>query len=297
MKWKKWIGLIIFLGIIAFIGVSIFASDTEEIAPEVRVAEVSQKDIAEIISTTGTIQPIETQEMNGEGIVSELAVSVGDSVEEGETLLTYADEANTQIEAAFSGTVIEVNASEGDLDTNIQQGQPTIVIADLSQLQVEVEFSRSDANRIKAEQSVLLNYTGEEFNGYIHSVEPIARSESGSSIASLTGGGTNATLHSIIRFDSDVDNLIAGFDIDADIEIASQEGAIVLPIEALNYNSEGAPYVYTVEDNTVNEKEIETGIQSNADIEVTQGLQLGDQVILSPDEEIEDGINVDIEED
>jgi HlyD family secretion protein len=298
MNWKKWTGLAVLLAVIGFIGYSIYSSSQEEVLPTVRTAEVTEGDLTEIVSTNGVIEPVETQEIIGQGLVSELNVEVGDTVSEGDTLVVYADEFGTTFEAAFDGTVTEVNIVEGEPDGNAQQGIPSIVIADLNDFQVGVRLSRSDANLVEVDQPVTLDYAGTEYEGHVASIDPIATSEdSGMAIPGMNTGGSGSSLGVTIAFDSDTEGLIAGFDIDADIEIAYAENTLILPIEALNYNSDNEAFVYVIENGVAVERMIETGIQSNADIEVTEGLSSGDNVILSPNEEITDGTEVEIQED
>lgn len=297
MNWKKWTGLAVFLAVIAFIGWSIYSSTQDEVLPTVRTAEVEEGELTEIVSTTGVIEASDTQEIAEQGLVEELHVEVGDEVSEGDTLAIYMDEmGETTYEAAFDGTVTEVNIIEGEPDGNAQQGQPSLVVSDLNTLQVGIRLSRSDADLIEVDQSVTLEYSNSEYEGHISTIDPVATSEDeGMSIPGLSGGGSGTSLGATIAFDSDVEGLIAGFDIDADIEIAAVENALILPIEALNYDSDNNPYVYIIEDGVAVETEIETGIQSQADIEVTEGLETGDNVVLSPDEEIEDGTEVEVE--
>lgn len=297
MNWKKWTGVAVFLAVIAFIAFSIYSSSEEDVALTVRTAEVQENDLTEVVSTTGVIEPVETQEIIGQGLVAELNVEVGDEVSEGDTLATYADEMGTTFDAAFDGTVTEVNVVEGDMDSNAQAGQPSIVVANLNELQVSIDLSRSDAAQIETDMPVTLDYDNETYEGHVSSINPVATSEdAGMAIPGMGGGdASGATIGATILFDSDTEGIIAGFDIDADIEVASAESAVVLPIEALNFDSDSNPYVYVVENDTAVLREIETGIQSQADIEVTSGLEAGETVILSPSEDIEDGTEVEAE--
>lgn len=58
------------------------------------------------------------------------------------------------------------------------------------------------------------------------------------------------------------------------------------------YNENNEPFVFAVENGTAKETPIQTGIQSNTHIEVTEGVSAGTTVILSPNEAIEDGTAV-----
>ncbi len=287
MRGKKWIGLVVFLLFVGFVGYSIYQSSQEDQTIIVRTSEVEQGSITEVIVANGIIEPSETQEIAGQGVVTELTVSVGDEVEEGDTLVTYVD--GTTFTANFDGTVTEVNVAEEEPDMNAQQGQASIVVSNLNDLQVGLQLSRSDASVIEVDQEVELTYADNLYEGTVTSIDPVATQEQ-------TQLGSSTSLGATITFDSETDGLIAGFEIDADIIVDSVEEALVIPIEALNYDSDNNPYVYTVSNNEVSQVMIETGIQSDARIEVTDGLSEGDLIVLSPGEELEDGVEVELED-
>lgn len=287
MNWKKWTGIVVVLAVLLFIGYSVYSSSQGEEVPTVRTAEATEDAVTEIIVANGTIIPSESQEVIGQGIVSELNVVVGDTVEEGDPLLTYID--GTSYSASFSGTVTQVNVNESEPDNNAQQGQPSVAVSDLNELEVEVQLSRSDAARVEADQPVTLTYGENEFAGTVAQIDPVATQQPAQT-------GTSAALGALITFDENPEELIAGFAIDADITVAEEDQALIIPIEALNYDDDNQPYVYTVTNDAAARTEIETGIQSNTTIEVTSGLSAGDQVILSPSAEISNETQVEIEE-
>lgn len=287
MKRNTWIGIIIFLVFASFVGYSIYNSSQQDDTVTVRTAEVVEDSITETVVTTGTIEPSQTQEVMGQGIVSELFVELGDTVEEGETLVTYLD--GTSFTANFNGTVTELNIAEEEPDANAQQGQASLVLSNLNELEVSLDLSRSDAGLVSVDQSVSLNYGDDEYEGVVEQIDPVATQQQ-------TQMGSTTTLGAIISFDSDTDGLIAGFDIDVDIIVDSNDSALILPIEALNHDEDNNPYVYVLDGTVIKQISIETGIQSDAVIEVTEGLSVGDQVVLSPSEDLEDGMEVELEE-
>lgn len=287
MNWKKWLGAIVLIAVLGFIGFSIWNSSQDEQSPTVRTAEVVEDSVTEVVVSNGTIAPSETQEVLGQGIVSELNVAIGDTVEEEDTLLTYLD--GTAYTANFNGTITEVNVSEEEPDNNAQQGQASIVLADLNNLEVMIQLSRSDANLVEIDQPVLLTYSNEEYQGTVSQINPVATQEQ-------SQVGSTTSLGAVVTFDDQPEGLIAGFEIDADITVASADQALIVPIEALNYDENNQSYVYTVVDQTAQRVEIETGIQSNTTIEVTNGLSEGDQVILSPGDDVTQDTQVELED-
>jgi len=286
MRKKQWIGLILFLAFVGFVGYSIYSSQQEEDIATVRTAEIVEEDITETVVTSGVIEPGNTQEIVGQGLVTELNAAVGDAVQEGDTLVTYMD--GTTFEADFDGTVTQVNISEEAADTSAQMGRPSLVVADLNELIVALQLSRSDASEVEVDQDVILTYNDDEFEGTVSEIDPVATQQQ-------TQTGATTQLGATVTFDSDTSDLIAGFDIDVDIIVDSQDNALVIPVEALNYDENNEPYVFVVKDGTAERTDIETGIQSEAIIEVMSGVSAGDQVILSPSADIEDGLEVELE--
>lgn len=288
MKGKKWIGIILFIVFAAFVGYSVYQSSQEDEIVTVRTADVSTDSLTEIVMTTGMIEPSQSQEIVGQGMVTELNVSKGDTVEEGDALITYMD--GTSFTAQFDGTVTEVNVTEEEADNNAQQGQASLVIANLDNLEVGLQLSRSDASQIEVDQQVEMDYADEMYEGVISSIDPVATQQQ-------TQMGSSSMLGATVSFESDTSGLIAGFEIDVDIIVDSVDDAIVIPIEALNHDEDNNPYVYTVDSsNQLTRVMIETGIQSDARIEVVDGLNEEDVVVLGSGEDLEDGMEVELED-
>ena len=280
MNWKKGIGIIIAIAVIIFIVYSVVNSNSEEETINVQTAKVTQETIKETLSTTGIIESTQTQAIFGQGFVQDVPVNVGDSIEEGDRLISYSD-GNNQT-ADFSGTVTTVNAKNDQLDLSSQTGEPAIAIADLTALQVTINLSKSDAPLVEKGQTVVLTTGEESFNGTVSHIDPVA-----STTTSQTG--TLPAVKSIISFDTPPENLFVGFDIDVAINTNTAENVLAIPIEALLYNEDNKPYVYVVENGKAIVRQIETGIQSSTHVEVKDGLELDDSIILSPDDTINDG--------
>ncbi|MGX7389299.1 efflux RND transporter periplasmic adaptor subunit [Dolosigranulum pigrum] len=289
-SWKTWVGLVV-VGLVVVGGSYLFwtRNSAEGEAYTVTTDEAMRQDLTEYISTTGTIEPINKQDVFGDGMVDDVQVAVGDEVNEGDVLATYQSPETeaTEITANQAGTVTAVNVTSGQVDTNAQQGQPSITVADLSHLEVHLTLSKQDASDVQVDQAVELTYNDETYNGTVKTVDPVARPEQ-----AQMGNNGNPTLAATISFDDDQDlsALIAGFEIDLDITVNEAENTLTVPIEALQYNSDNEPFVYIIENEKARQIAIQTGIQSGTVIEVTGGdLREGDQIILSPDDELTDG--------
>jgi len=292
MNWKKWLGIIIIVLIVIGGGYLLISDGEEETATSVRTGNVSVGDVTEIVSTSGTIEAANSQEVYGQGPVSEVPVEVGSEVSQGDTLVSYSN--GQSMQADLNGTVTTVNVEQQSVDNNMQMGQPSIVVEDLSNLQVSLGLSKSDASQVEVDQSVQLTYNNQTYSGTVSEIDPVATMEESAQSGAPTGG-TSRSVNATVTFDEQPENIIPGFDIDMDITVNSVEDALTLPIEAMNFDDEGNPFVYIVENGTANAQDIQTGIQSNTVIEVTEGLSEDDEVILSPSDSIEDGTAVEPE--
>jgi len=287
MNWKKGLGIVATIAVLAFIIYSIAESNTTDETLKVQTAKVTQETIEERLNTTGLIESAQTQSVFGQGMVQEVSVSVGDAVQEGDGLISYSD--GTSQTAEFNGTVTAVNAQDNQIDLSSQSGESAIALANLSDLQVVVELSKSDAPLIKEGQVALLTSAEDVFNGTVSQIDPIA-----TTVTSQTGTPA-ATLKSIISFDTPPENLFVGFDIDVDIITNTAENVLVVPIESLMYDEDNKPYIYVVENGQAIATKIETGIQSTTHVEVKDGLTLDQTIVLSPDDTIQNGTKVTID--
>ncbi len=289
---KRTIGIL--AGMIALVALLFFIwpRDTQTEIPEVETTQVAEQDFQDVISTVGVIEPSETFDaasFTSQSPVSEVPVEVEDEVEEDQVLIRFLD--GTQIMAPFSGTVVELNVEEGDLLAGPQQNEPALVLTSLDDLEVRVELSKNEADRVTVDQEVELTYLENTYDGTITHIDAVASSDGGSS--ALPVGQSTPTLTATIAFNEEnTEALIPGFDIDADIVTETTAGSLAIPIEAILYDDNNNPYVFVVEDGVARQREITTGIQQGVTIEVTNGLELGEEVIRLPEEELEDGTAV-----
>lgn len=282
MNWKKITGIIVAIAAIAFIIYTVVSSNQEEESVTVRTGEAAEETITESLSLTGMIEPSETQEVFGQGNVSDLPVAVNDTVDEGDTLIAFD---GINIDANFSGTVTAVNASEDEPDMSAQTGTPAVVLSNLNELEVSVQLTKTDAPLVKVDQTVELTSGDQTYSGKVTQVDPVATSTQGAT-------GNTQLLSAVISFDETPEDLIAGFDIDAEITTNTAENTVTVPIESLIYNNDNEPFVYTVENDVVKTTPVEIGIQSTTKVEILSGLTAGDAVVLSPNEDVKDGITV-----
>ena len=92
----------------------------------------------------GTVTTHETLAVTGDGIITELRVSVGDAVEKGQWLFSCASSENTAITIPANGVVTDIRVSAGNA---VKEDDTAAVIA--TDISLRVDVSSDDAGRFQ----------------------------------------------------------------------------------------------------------------------------------------------------
>lgn len=90
---------------------------------------------------------------------------------------------------------------------------------------------------------------------------------------------------------SDMGNIKPGYDLDIKVITASRKNILLIE-EGAVFDYQGKPHVFVVENGRAKLREIEKGLESDEKVEVLKGLGEGEEIILSPDETINEGMKV-----
>lgn len=280
-KWNRIIIGLILLAIVGFIGWSVIAAGRQNNTQKVTAAKVTQQNITATITTTGTVTATRTANLTGSGLVTAVNVKVGDKVSAGQILTTYNQ--TTNLTAPFGGTVTAVNIASGQADTAQATGKAAITVADLSDLRVQLNLTKSEAAQVKVQQAVHMTYLNHTYTGDVAEVDPTA-----TTTTSATGAST-PTLGAQVAFDRQPQGLVPGFDIDVTITVDQANNAVTIPQEAITYDRNNQPLVYRIVKGKARRTTVTTGLQSATRIAATKGLRPGETVVLSPSNQLHDG--------
>ncbi len=192
-------------------------------------------------------------------------------VDEAEGALADAEQALSEslVLAPTDGTVIHVAIDEGD---PVPQGTDLIQLAELRQFELIVNIDEVDLPLINvgAETRIILEAFPETtIESEIYS---IARR------AEMVGGTT--VFPAQVRFDAEGDLLILP-GMNAEVEITAEVRRDVLVLPEGSFQTVGRrTFVDVLEDGDVVEREIRTGIRSGGMVEIADGLNEGDEVVL-----------------
>ncbi|MGI5997544.1 MAG: efflux RND transporter periplasmic adaptor subunit, partial [Lutispora sp.] len=95
-----------------------------------------------------------------------------------------------------------------------------------------------------------------------------------------------------ITLDSVDEQIKAGYEADAEIVLIEKENSIAVSFEAVQTDEQGNKYLFVVEDNIAKKRNVETGLETDFEIEIVSGLKEGEKYIISPPAELMDGETV-----
>ena len=191
-------------------------------------------------------------------------------VDSAKLALSYYD-----VTAPISGKIISKAVEVNGFATS---SQPAYVIANDQAMTVTFHVSEAVKNTLATGTELVVERNGAEFRGIV--------TEVGNAVNQQTGlfqvkGAVYA----------DGDELPSGVSVKITVETYQAEDAIIIPYDAVYYESEGA-YVYVMKDSVAVKTYVTTGIFDDENIEIIGGVQLGDTVITSWSPRLIDGAAV-----
>lgn len=192
------------------------------------------------------------------------------------------------ITAPADGIVTEIFVKEG---AYVQPGTDILEIGNIKELYVEVDVLASEVGDIK-EGGLAIIYSDDlginELKGTVEKIYPKAFSK----VSDL------GIEQKRVRIDISIpqsSKLKMGYDVDSKFQLWSKNDTLIVPDNTI-FDFEDGKYVFVVENGKAALREVETGLEGEDFIEIKSGLKEGEKVIVSPDEDIKEGINVKEEE-
>ncbi len=195
------------------------------------------------------------------------------------------------VTAPISGKVLNIAVEPGDV---VDRSKELLIIGDPNREVVKLQISTLNAAKVKPNQLARISLAGpdeEIFTGYVETVSLVANSGSSQSSGSSSSSG-NATVAATVRLDSPSGSFIPGSRVSVDIILEQRENVIAVETSVVD-NSGSEPFVWVRNaEGKAQKKSVKLGLEdlTNGLVEVTSGLEAGDEVILPPvDRELTEG--------
>ena len=248
------------------------------------------------------------------GTVSSISVSLNESVDAGDTLISLTDTETSVaydsllneredveeqlatliriykeggICATTAGTIESLSETSGSssasaMSSGSSSSVSTTTVAEISsdtQMCITISVDETDILSLEVgqEASVTIDSIGEDsYSGSVTEISTTASSASG------------VTAYSAVVTIDKTEDMLSGMSATAVITIEGVEDALLIPIEALHQTS-STSYVYTEYDESTGEfsgmVEVTTGLSNSSYVEITDGLSEGDVVYYTETEE------------
>ena len=202
---------------------------------------------------------------------------------EGELAYTRTMLRATQIRAPVSGTILERNVEVGEFVTTGFVG--VVSLADLDDLQVELDISQDDFARLTANQRGVVTtdaYRDRDYEGRIVEISPEADRQK----------ATVQVKVQILKPDAHLrPEMNANVAFLAEPQEAAREGmagSITIPAAAIR----DGKTVFILQDRQAVERSVAVRRATSAGVEISDGLIGGEDLILNPDPDLKDGDQV-----
>ncbi len=196
--------------------------------------------------------------------------------------------ARTLLLAPFDGTVAEVNGELGEYLTPSPVGVatvPAIDLIDYTCLYVSAPIDEVDAPQIRTGMAANISldaFAGTLFKGKIRRVAAY--------VLEREKQARTVEIEVDFRNPEDTKNMLPGYSADAEVILERRENVLRIPTEAL---MEGQRVFVLRNDDTIEERKIETGMHNWSYTEVLSGLKRGERIVVSVEREgLEDGARV-----
>ena len=158
---------------------------------------------------------------------------------------------------------------------SVAESAPLVTVVDLSALEIEFQVAESYANEIRPGMNAEVTLDGRKLLGTVAGISPDVR---------------NAQVTGRVRFAEQPKGLRQNQR--ASVRIVLDERADVLKVARSPFQDSETRFVYVVRDDEAIRVSVEYGAAAIGEIEIRQGLAVGDTVVLSDMREYQDAPNV-----
>ena len=196
----------------------------------------------------------------------------------------------TMLIAPFDGVVAEIEGELGEYVTPSPVGvatKPTVDLIDSSCIYISAPIDEIDAPEVHSgmKARIMMDAFGDqEFPATVRRVAPY--------VLDLEKQARTVEIEAV--FDNPDKVLLPGYSADIEVIIDRSENTLSIPTQAVMRDN----FIYLIDSEKLVKKQIEVGLSNWQYTEVTKGLTIEDQIVLSVDREgVKAGVQVEVEKD
>ncbi|HFI0237446.1 TPA: efflux RND transporter periplasmic adaptor subunit [Streptococcus suis] len=253
------------------------------------------KNNGQTVQATGDAATDEAATAAAQRSVDSQLADLNDSYADAQAAVDKAYTALTEatIYSTVAGTVVEVNKSVAKSSAT---SQTVVHIVNQGSLQVTGNLTEYDLANIAVDQEVKLTskvYPDKTWTGKITYISNYPSTEQATSAVAGAGGGSGAKYPFKAALTSELGELKQGFTVN--IEVVNTTNHILIPVTAVVPEGD-KNFVWTIVEGKAKKVEVTLGNADALNQEVTAGIAAGDQVITIPTPDLEEGKEVEANE-
>ena len=208
-------------------------------------------------------------------------------VAQAEAALTLAQKRweQTVLRASRDGQVLQLEVEPSEY---VVPGKIVAVVGQTEQLEVKADLSEMEAAQVQVGQEVEITTEAVSKTRYMGEVIEVAPQ----AITRPTSQGEQTLVPVVIAVKGE-NALRPGYNVDLSIITGQAEAALVIPFETLIETDEKTE-VWVVQDGVAHYREVTTGLTDDLQVQILNGLQVGDSVIINPADDLTEGTEVKI---
>ncbi|MGE5403583.1 MAG: efflux RND transporter periplasmic adaptor subunit [Candidatus Saccharibacteria bacterium] len=189
------------------------------------------------------------------------------------------------ITSPMNGIVLNLPAKTEQV---LSPGQLIVTVGIPETLEVKADILSDDLAQVQIGQKVRISapVLGDKvLDGKVTKIYPLAEEKTSAL------GVIQRRVPVIISF-AQPDILKPGYEVTVAIETASRQDVLIIPRETVRTMDEGTKQVMVVQEGKVKHQKVETGIADRDNIEITNGLSAGTQLVRDGSQDLADGTRV-----
>lgn len=189
------------------------------------------------------------------------------------------------ITSPMNGVVLNLSAK---VEQVLNPGQLIVTVGIPETLEVKADILSDDLAQVQVGQKVQISapVLGDKtLAGQVTKIYPLAEEKTSAL------GVIQRRVPVIISLEQP-DILKPGYEVTVAISTANRQDVLVIPRETVRTMDDGTKQVMVIQDGKVQHKKVETGIADRDNIEITEGLSEGTQLVRDGSQDLQDGARV-----
>ena len=183
--------------------------------------------------------------------------------------------ADTQIRSPITGVITEINATAGEI---ISSQIPAVTVMQLNPIKVKTQVAEYLVNQFSSGQEVVVRIPAAADIPYSGTVDTLAPAPAAGSM----------TYPMEVVIDNQSGLIKVGMFAEVRLITETRENVLLVPSESIVVR-EGRTVVFIAEEQRVRIQEVHVGIDNGQQVEITEGLSPGQQVVYRGQDFLEDG--------